>query len=218
MARYPAVGAVKTRLGRAIGAGPACELYQTFLHDLGDRFAHGGRTLVWAFHPPDSDFPSLVGPGARCLPQAGRDLGERMSTCFRLLLGEDFDCVLLLGADVPHVRDEWIAEAETTLDEADVVLGPTDDGGYYLIGMRRPHNLFSGIQMGTPRVLAETLAKAESERLRVHLLPRTFDVDEAEDLVRLRQELEAQRGHLRLPRTAERLMRLQTLPSGQRSP
>jgi len=214
MARYPTPGRVKTRLARAIGANQASALYRAFVQDLDERFAVRTGAVIWAFDPPESDFPALVRAGVRCMPQVGRDLGERMHACFCLLTGEHFDRVLLLGADVPHVRDEWFAEAEAVLDQADVVLGPTDDGGYYLIGMREPHDLFSGVPMSTPCVLAETLAKAESARLRVHLLPRTFDVDEVEDLTRLRRELTLHAGQLRLPRTAACLKDLETSSGG----
>jgi rSAM/selenodomain-associated transferase 1 len=201
MARYPAAGAVKTRLARVIGAERAGQLYQAFLHDLDGRFARGRRALVWAFHPPERDFSSLVRPGSRCIPQLGADLGERMHHCFRLLSEEGYTRTLIIGADAPHLREDWLDEGEAALEEADVVLGPAQDGGYYLIGMRAPHDVFAGIQMGTPTVLADTLAKAERRGLRVHLLPRTFDVDEAADLLRLRQLLANEVDAARLPRT-----------------
>lgn len=202
MARYPVAGAVKTRLARAIGAEPACQLYQAFLRDLDARFARGRRTLVWAFHPPESNFPPLVTPGIRCVPQRGADLGARMHHCFRLLSQEGCQRVLIIGADAPHLQEGWLDEAEAALGNADVVLGPTEDGGYYLVGMREPHDVFTGIQMGTPCVLADTLARAETLRLRVHLLPQTFDVDEVADLVRLRQVLTTDGCAVRLRHTA----------------
>lgn len=205
MARYPNVGMVKTRLGRSIGAERACLVYQAFLRDLEDRFARRSRALIWAFHPPESNFPSLVAPGTRCVPQAGQDLGERMHGCFRLLQAEGFDKVILIGADVPHVQEQWLDEAEAALDGSDVVLGPTDDGGYYLIAMREPHDVFTGVEMSTPRVLAETLAKAAAARLRVHLVPPTFDVDDAGDLARLRELLATGGCEPRLPHTARLL-------------
>lgn len=214
MARYPTPGRVKTRLARAIGAQRACALYRAFVQDLDDRCSACVASVIWAFDPPESDFPVLVRSGVRCVPQAGRDLGERMHACFRLSKDEHFDRVLVLGADVPHVRAEWLAEADAALAQADVVLGPTDDGGYYLIGMREPHDLFSGIRMGTSGVLVETLAKAHAERLRVHLLARTFDVDEVEDLARLRQELATYAGQLRLPRTAACLENMKAWSGG----
>jgi rSAM/selenodomain-associated transferase 1 len=202
MARCPQVGQGKTRLARAIGAERAYRLYGAFLQDIDHRFARGRRTLIWAFYPPNADFAALSGCSARCVPQQGNDLGERMYHCFRMLCGEGFDRVILIGADIPHVRDEWLDEAETALGKADLVLGPTDDGGYYLIAARKPHDVFSGVPMGTDHVLPETLRKAEASSLRVHLLPRSFDIDAQGDLAQLRQVLRSNGGRVRLPRTA----------------
>ena len=111
MARYPAVGEVKTRLARAIGAERACALHHAFLRDIDTRFAGQRRVLVWAFHPPESDFAALVAAGAHCVPQEGANLSTRMYNCFRRLCGDGFARVLMIGADVPHVRDEWLDEA-----------------------------------------------------------------------------------------------------------
>lgn len=202
MARYPAVGEVKTRLARVIGADRACDLYRAFLCDIETRFAAGRRTLVWAYDPPDRDFAALLAPGARCLAQEGAALGARMRAVFRHLCASGFTRVLMFGADAPHVRDEWLDEAEAALDDADVALGPSLDGGYYLIGMRSPHDVFSGIKMGTPGVFAATRHKAEAAGLRVHVLPETFDVDEAPDLERLRERLRDADAAARLPATA----------------
>ena len=123
-----------------------------------------------------------------------------MRNCFQTLCREGFERVIMIGADVPHVRDEWLDEAETQLESADIVLGPTDDGGYYLIALRAPHDVFTGVAMSTDCVLAETQRQAAAAGLRVHLLPRSFDIDEAGDLVQLRALLE--RDGVRLPHTA----------------
>lgn len=200
-ARYPAVGEVKTRLAETIGAPRACALYRAFLQDIEARFAAGPRAFVWMFSPAERDFAALVSPGVRCLPQVGRDLGERLYNCVRQLCDGGFERVIVIGADVPHVRDAWLDEAEQQLDTADVVLGPSDDGGYYLVAMRATHDLFTGIAMSTPRVLADTLAKAARAGLRVHLLPNSFDIDTAADLDRLRRLLDEE-GPMWLPRTA----------------
>ena len=205
MARYPAVGAVKTRLAESIGAPRACELYRAFLQDIEAGFAHGPRPFVWVFHPPESDFAALVAPGVRCLPQAGGDLSERLHNCVRTLVDDGFERVIVIGADVPHVRDAWLDEAEQQLDTADVVLGPSDDGGYYLVGMRAAHDIFSGVAMGTTRVLEETLARAAAAGLGVHLLPQSFDIDAAADLDRLRRLIDD--GSTWLPHTAAALRR-----------
>jgi rSAM/selenodomain-associated transferase 1 len=205
MARYPAVGEVKRRLAETIGAPRACALYRAFLQDIDARFAHGPRAFVWMFHPPERDFAALVGPGGRCLPQVGGNLGERLLNCVRRLCDDGYDRVIVIGADVPHVRAAWLDEAERQLDVADIVLGPSTDGGYYLVAMRAVHDVFTGITMGTPTVLADTLAMATRAGLGVHLLPPSFDVDAASDLDRLRQLLEDEGGAW-LPRTAEALL------------
>ena len=189
MARYPALGEVKTRLAATLGAERACALYRAFLSDLDQRFTKGPRALIWAHHPPGRDFAAAIGTRARCIPQVGADLGERMHNVFRLLCGEGFGRVVIIGADVPHVRIEWLDEADAQLAAADVVLGPTVDGGYYLIAMHAPHDVFSGIPMSTPHVLAATRTKAAATGLRVHLLPPSFDIDEVDDLERLRDVL-----------------------------
>jgi len=200
MARAPQVAEVKTRLAHDIGAESACRLYRAFLHDIDARFAAGRRTLLWAFHPPDADFAVQAQTAARCMPQRGEDLGERMWNVFQVLCEEGFDRIIMIGADVPHVRDEWLDEAETQLGTADVVLGPSDDGGYYLVAMRAAHDIFGGIAMSTQRVLEETVRKAKASGLRVHLLPRSFDIDARCDLVQLRTVLKDRSAHL--PETA----------------
>ena len=202
MARYPRLGEGKTRLANAIGAERTYRLYRAFLKDIDTRFAGGRRTLVWAFYPPDTDFAALIRPGSRCLAQSGAGLGARMWNCFHALCREGYERIIMIGADVPHVRDEWLDEAEAQLDSADVVLGPTDDGGYYLVAMRAPHDVFTDIPMGTDRVLVETLRKAAIEGLRVHLLPRSFDIDEEHDLVQLRALLARADCSVQLPHTA----------------
>jgi uncharacterized protein len=200
MARYPTVGAVKTRLARTIGAAAACALYRAFLADLDARFGRGRRPLVWAYDPPDADFAPLVRPGAVCVPQEGPDLGARMHNVVRRFCADGTRRVLIIGADAPHLRDAWVDEADEALGDADLVLGPSTDGGYYLIGMRQPHDVFTGVAMGTSGVLAATLVRAAALGLRVHRLPETFDVDEAADLDRLRRAV-ADSPDLALPTT-----------------
>jgi rSAM/selenodomain-associated transferase 1 len=202
MARYPRIGEGKTRLANAIGAERTYRLYLAFLKDIDTRFAGGRRTLVWAFDPPDADFAALTCAASHCLPQRGETLGARMWNCFQVLFLEGYERIIMIGADVPHVRDEWLDEAEAQLDSADAVIGPTDDGGYYLVAMRAPHDLFTDIPMGTEQVMVDTLRKAAIEGLRVHLLPRSFDIDEEHDLVQLRALLARDDCSVQLSHTA----------------
>jgi rSAM/selenodomain-associated transferase 1 len=193
MARYPERGRVKTRLAATVGVELATALYQAFILDLHDRFGGGPLQLVWMYEPSDAPFAALLSAGSICRPQRGADLAERMRNCFETLLTGTGgrDRVIMIGADVPHIDASRIEEAARRLHDCDVVLGPSDDGGYYLIGLRQPHDLFSGIEMGTARVYRQTLDAAHAAGLAVHVLPADFDVDDEADLERLRLRLAA---------------------------
>jgi rSAM/selenodomain-associated transferase 1 len=208
MARYPARGQVKARLAQTIGTESAYALYRAFLFDLDVRLRRAASELVWAFVPPDRDFAAAIHTRARCVPQEGEDLGQRMHNCFRRLCDEGIAAVVMVGADCPHVRLEWLAEARAALAGVDVVLGPSVDGGYYLIAMREPHDLFSDICMGTPTVLDDTLRRIEHLGLRAHLLPQTFDIDDVSDLDRLRHLLRDARLARQLPHTVAALVQI----------
>ena len=204
MARHPLPGHVKTRLARVLGERAACELYRAFVLDLAARLRTLPYPLTWAYWPPDAPFASLV-PGSACRPQRGRDLGERLRWAIDEALAARPAPVLVVGADCPHLPLEVVDEAAGALAAgADVVLGPAEDGGYYLVGIRRPiPELLSDIAWGTPAVLEQTLAHAASLGLRSRLLPPSFDIDRPEDLDALRTMLT--RGDIELPHTAAAL-------------
>jgi rSAM/selenodomain-associated transferase 1 len=207
MARYPEPGKVKTRLAAEIGVERATALYRAFILDLQARFSAGPRPLVWMYQPGDAPFESLVGAESIRRPQQGANLGERMLRCFATLFDEGFERVIMLGADIPHVEAAHLDEAERCLDDHDVVLGPSADGGYYLVAMRQPHDLFSMVTMGTSRVLDDTLRLVRRAGLRAHLLAPSFDIDIAADLRRLHEML--RHGNAcGLPRTAALLERI----------
>jgi rSAM/selenodomain-associated transferase 1 len=209
MAKHPVPGRVKTRLAATLGAEAAAALARAFVLDLAARLAALPYRVTWAYWPAEADFAALV-PGARCRPQRGTDLGTRMADAVAYAFAEGTAPVLVLGTDAPHLSAELLAEAAAALVEDDVVLGPADDGGYYLIGLRAPAPvLFTGVEWGTARVLAETLARAREAGLRVHLLPPDFDVDLPADLIRLRERLD--RGDVELPHTASLLSTLDSL-------
>ncbi|MBI2863384.1 MAG: TIGR04282 family arsenosugar biosynthesis glycosyltransferase [Chloroflexi bacterium] len=180
-AKYPYPGAVKTRLASRLGFGLATEVCRAFLRDLDAAFPRA----FWAYTPNDSPFPSFLGTGRRYLVQEGGDLGERMFNLFRHLCSQGFEKVVLVGSDIPQLTPALVDRAFAVMDICDVALGPAADGGYYLIGMRVAHDLFSSVNWSTCRVLAQTLAKAAERGLRVGLLPQTFDVDGPEDIDRL---------------------------------
>jgi len=204
MAKHPVPGRVKTRLAAVLGADAACALYVAFVLDLAERLGALPYAVTWAYTPADAPFAALL-PGARCRPQRGRDLGERLAAAIADELAAGPGPVLAIGADAPHVPEAALAEAASALGRgADVVLGPAADGGYYLIGLRAPApGLFAGIDWSTGEVLEATLARAQAAALAVHFLPPSFDVDRPADLVLLRTLVE--RGEVHLPRTSDLL-------------
>lgn len=212
MAKHPVPGQVKTRLAATLGADVACALYRAFILDLAERLPRLGYAITWAYWPATAPFPALV-PEARCRPQHGRDLGERLAAAIAAEFRAGDAPVLVIGADVPHLSADDLREAATALGrDTDVVLGPAADGGYYLIGLRAPApELFRDIDWGTAGVLVATRARASQLGLRTHLLPPSFDIDEVADLDRLRGLLAG--GGVDLPRTATVLAGVGRAPS-----
>jgi rSAM/selenodomain-associated transferase 1 len=203
-ARKPAPDRVKTRLAAAVGGERAAAIYEAFVADLATRLRTARLPVLWAIAPPVAGFAELFDlRSSDCFAQVGDDLGVRMHAAFREVRDRGFDRCALIGSDLPQLPIERIEAAFAALDGADLVLGPAADGGYYLIAMRAPHDVFSGMRWSHPGVLADTLAKAHGLGLRTRLLARDFDVDTPDDLEKLRALL-ARRPELRrdLPATA----------------
>jgi rSAM/selenodomain-associated transferase 1 len=208
MAKYPAPGTVKTRLARQVGAEGAAELSAAFMRDLDARLRASGLAVVWAVWPVAAPFERVL-PGARYFTQEGADLGERMAWVAERVLAEQRRPVVLLGADVPHLDIGIVRAAGALLaaGDAEFVLGPADDGGYYLLGLRQfVPAVFRGIEWGGCRVCAETEARLGALGVRYRLLETSFDVDRPADLVRLVELIDA--GGIALPHTAAVLERL----------
>jgi uncharacterized protein len=195
MARAPGSERVKSRLHAALGVAPATLLYRCFLLDgLDAAAALPGVAPVLAYSPPRAvrAMAALAPPGMRLVAQRGGDLGARMAQLVARLLADGHRAALLIGSDLPTLPSAHLSEAARVLVEgaADVVLGPAEDGGYYLIGLARPAPaLFEDIAWSTDAVLEATRARARRLGLREHLLPAWYDVDTAADLDRLRRDL-----------------------------
>ncbi len=192
MAKVPAAGEVKTRLCPPLQPAVAAELARCFLLDRVEQL--GGIELgdpLVAFTPPEreAELRRLLPVGLRLVPQAGADLGGRLDRLLTGLLGEGYAGALAVDADSPTLPTAFLRLACRHLLDAtaEAVAGPCDDGGYYLIGLRRPApELFRGIPWSTARVLPETVTRAQRLGLPLVLLPPWFDVDRGEDLARLR--------------------------------
>lgn len=199
VAKYPAAGQVKTRLGATIGYEQSAHLYRAFLHDLAHRFSQAalvdGYDLFWACPDDPTPLRTLLHTNGRILPQRGQDFAERLRNICRDVAALGYARTIILGSDSPQIPTATIARAFALLRDADVALGPADDGGYYLIGLHNhpaPPDLFTGIEMSTSRVLRQTLESAARLGLSVRQLAATFDVDTEADLLRLAHALDAE--------------------------
>lgn len=185
--KAPVPGRVKTRLAPALGAEGAAEAYRRMARAVASQLKRLRGRVVWVYDasPEFPDLSWLGLNGAEIWPQAPGGLGERLAAAFRRAFREDGGPVCAVGMDSPGLPAERFEEALRELGTADVVLGPTEDGGYYLIGLAawRPE-LFEGIPWSTERVLPETLRRAEALALRAALLPEYFDVDTPADYER----------------------------------
>jgi hypothetical protein len=208
MAKYPALGEVKTRLAERVGANAARALFAAFLADISARFARSPRRLVWAVTPAGADLTPFIGAGQTQIPQAGDGLAERMQRCFARLLRDGTERVVMIGADAPHIVDAAIDAAFAALDDHDAVFVPTRDGGYCLVGMRAAHDIFSGIAMGTSAVFEQTCARLDALGLRWRALETSFDVDEIGDVATLADLID--RDAVSLPRTRAVLLNWKT--------
>jgi len=194
MAKAPRVGAVKTRLCPPLRPPEAAELASCFLLDTVERVRGvAGVQPLMAYAPLEAQAHFReAAPGFPLIPQRGRDLGERQDRLVQDVLALGLQAVLIIGTDSPTLPRECLDEAVGLVmaPDVDVVLGPTEDGGYYLIGLRAPcPALFEDMPWSTPALLSRTLERAQHLGLRVVCLPTWFDVDTGADLERLRAEL-----------------------------
>lgn len=196
-------GTVKTRLAASIGDQPACKLYQAFvchtlnrLHDSADQ-----RSVVFSPPESESDFRKSIPPNWKLCSQSTGNLGTRMSAFFV----EQFETystidpiddlcsnkVVIIGADCPQIDSDLIRSAFERLDAAPVVIGPSTDGGYYLIAMReRCFDIFADIEWSTERVFSSTVQRLNDQQIDFLTLPPMTDVDDLNSLLELKSKLE----------------------------
>jgi rSAM/selenodomain-associated transferase 1 len=209
VAKRPVAGQTKTRLCPPLSAGQAAQLYECFLRDTLDvARAVTDVTRYIAYLPYDESayFHQLASDFA-LIPQIGASLGERLDHALTHCLQDGFERAVILDSDSPTLPPAYVAQAFDALNTADVTLGPCEDGGYYLIGLKRPQSrLLREVRMSTPNVLRDTLTLAEQDGLRVALLPTWYDVDTVQELNRLRDELRAEANGF-APHTREFLRR-----------
>jgi uncharacterized protein len=195
MAKAPSPGQVKTRLCPPLTPAEASALYRCFLLDkIGQVSALRGVTPVLSYDSPDARplFETLIPPPFLLIPQLGDDLGARLVSTFDQLFRLGFTQVIAIDSDTPTLPTAYLEHALKLIATPtnDVVLGPTEDGGYYLIGLRRAHQeLFEDMPWSTSQVFAETIRRSEQSGLTVACAEWWYDIDTPADLVRLRTSL-----------------------------
>jgi rSAM/selenodomain-associated transferase 1 len=189
-AKEPIPGKVKTRLVPPLTPEGAAELYGSMLRDTIARISLLKGIDRYLFHEGENgalEFFIKTAPGMTCLPQRGADLGERMAEALRQVFAIGHDVAVIIGSDSPDLPMDFISDSINILSAGDceAVFGPTEDGGYYLVGMTRLHEeLFIGIPWSSDRVMDETLARSAKAGIRASLLPPWHDVDSESDLDR----------------------------------
>ncbi len=186
--KYPTPGLVKTRLGAQVGHRLAADLYRLFINQTFGLAQKVAPDAIYVAYEPEErrdDFRKLLPREFRHFPQAGRDLGQRMLNAFNYVLSQGNHKVLILGSDSPTLPVHIVKEAFGLLDASDLVLGPAEDGGYYLIGLKQVYReIFENIKWSSPEVLRNTLDRATHRGISYTLLPQWYDIDELKDLKR----------------------------------
>lgn len=192
-AKAPVAGQVKTRLAIDIGAAAAATWYAQSLRVIFTRTRAAWPEVerILFFDPPDAESAFDVFPAAPAhrVAQVGEDLGARMAAAFQYCFAQGAHGAVLIGSDAPTLPHAYLTEAWHALSTCDVVLGPAEDGGYYLIGLRAVQPaLFTAVEWSTPTVLDVTMRRARALGLATHSVPEWFDVDTVHDLARLPAE------------------------------
>ena len=223
-AKFWEPGRVETRLAATLGNQLACELYEIFLFHLLNSIAPVSDHTTVVFSPPDreADFRAAIAPDWMLEPQSEGDLGDRMRNFFAGQFSKDVPTkqklkVVVIGADCPQLSVTEIQTAFDELDNNDVVIGPSTDGGYYLLGMQGSlAEVFDDIDWSTSKVLPQTTHRLDQQNKTYTLLPAKTDVDDEAALRQMLADLASKtRGELASSASQELVEKvLAVLPEG----
>lgn len=187
--KYPVAGKVKTRIGKKLGHEYACRLYECFVLDLLDKFRQTTSEIIICFDPYTacSKYQDWLGDKFKYLAQRGKTLGERMSNSLAEAFEYGFSKAILTGSDIPDLPVEFIDRSISVLGENNAVIGPSYDGGYYLIGFTAESfvpEAFENIAWGTDEVFEQTLSIliTQADGFSTYVLDKWHDIDTAGDI------------------------------------
>lgn len=192
-AKEPKKGKVKTRLQEYLTKNLCLNLYKAFLRDtlaLAEKISCEHKILAYDSHGKNPRYLKKIAPWYTFYKQKGECLGERMHNAFIFAKDAGASKIVIIGSDAPTLPASSIKKAFGLLGRADLVLGPSLDGGYYLIGLKSPRaGLFKDIAWSSPAVFKDTLKNARKFKQSVALLDKRYDIDEVKDLLRLKNDL-----------------------------
>ncbi len=186
--KAPVPGRVKTRLMPDLTPGQCSELQDAFIQDIISKFSARPDLDIMICHTPDDTALYFTRFGVKLFPQGSGEFGERICRCLNRAVSMGAPKVFLIGSDIPHLEPVELEHALEALDSADMVFGPAEDGGYYLVGIKKrvSHAVFMEIPWSSAATLEVTEAKAHALGIRTARLKKYFDIDTFDDLKRLR--------------------------------
>ncbi|WP_432407764.1 TIGR04282 family arsenosugar biosynthesis glycosyltransferase [Wukongibacter sp. M2B1] len=196
MTRVPVPGRTKTRLMKILSGEECANLHKCFLLDLFNLFEYIKTDMdIYLTYTPENSFgliEDMIPDYIECFPQKGKDLGEKMLNGFNYLLKKEYSQVALMGADIPDIQPDDIRNAFEVLEDSDIVLGPTTDGGYYLVAMKQvcPEIFEDKLKWGNKSVLEGTIDIANGFNLKVGLINKHTDIDTKNDLFSFMKKIE----------------------------
>ncbi len=193
MAKVPTAGQVKTRLQPHLSPEQCAALAAAFLQDTVNKAKTVCEKTILAYSPPEETnaLRRILPSQSIFLEQTGKDLGEKMFNAFKFAFEQDSDSVVMIGTDSPTFPADFIEQAFAFLDiETDAVLGKTEDGGFYLIGLRvLRKEIFETVTWSSPKTFEQVYRNIMNLNLHLRETPGWYDVDEKNDLEILREEL-----------------------------
>jgi rSAM/selenodomain-associated transferase 1 len=191
--KTPIPGLVKTRLQPQLTEEQSAEIYSAFLRDLNDTFKKANNFDLWYAVSPENFNEDIL---ARFIQldkyflQEDRDLGERMQNAFQTLFSKGYESLVLIGSDIPSININIISQALQGLANNDCMIGPSKDGGYYLIALSSPQSyLFNDIRWSTSEVFEKTIELLDKKGLTYKILPELEDIDTYKELISFYEEL-----------------------------
>jgi hypothetical protein len=192
-AKNPIPGKVKTRIIPYITPTDAAKLYKAFISDIvSNTLKLQCEQIVIAYTPSKAEiaFHKICGQSINYIPQEGRNLGERIKNAFRYAFNKGSKRTVIIGTDSPTLPLSYIQKAFSVLEKVPITIGPTFDGGYYLIGLSEQNDdIFDGIEWSTSSVFSQTLTRIQAINKQFYLLPPWYDIDTPEDLKFLRSHI-----------------------------